>query len=121
MDHDVELIKCNKCNGVGFVRHEAVDISNGTLVQRNGICTKCYGKGKLDWIEYIIGVKPFISSSGTTGSSGPSKSSTSSNIISQLGRNKLWYKFSEKHYKKINRQFNDSHYVRRAKRARRSS
>jgi len=40
---DYEYV-CEECNGAGFW-------------QEKGICNKCYGKGKYDWIEKIIGVK----------------------------------------------------------------
>jgi len=39
---------CNKCNG-----KKEFEVSS-TLMQR---CPKCKGKGTLDWIENIIGVK----------------------------------------------------------------
>ena len=39
---------CSKCNGTGF------DISEYV----HGVtCSKCLGKGQLDWIENIVGVK----------------------------------------------------------------
>lgn len=38
---------CNKCNGEGIIK--SCSIGNKML------CSKCYGTGKLDWIENIVG------------------------------------------------------------------
>ena len=46
---------CDKCNGVGRDQYSM-------------ICSKCYGKKKLDWIEKVVGV-PI--SAGTSGFSNP--------------------------------------------------
>lgn len=37
------IFLCNKCNGYGFISGEQ--------------CKNCNGKGKLDWIENILGVE----------------------------------------------------------------
>jgi len=38
---------CDKCEGTGWMNHHWADLP----------CEKCNGKGKLDWIENIVGVK----------------------------------------------------------------
>lgn len=43
----MELKDCSKCKGVG----KMID-KDGTL-----ICKKCNGKGKVDWIEQLLGIK----------------------------------------------------------------
>lgn len=41
---------CTVCEGLGYLnKDEQTEIPD--------ICPKCYGKGKLDWIEQIIGAK----------------------------------------------------------------
>jgi len=44
-------IKCDQCNGTGVTLYR---ISNS---HHNGTCSKCYGSGKLDWIEVVVGKK----------------------------------------------------------------
>ena len=48
---DIELIKCNKCDGFGRIE----------LGERNEdysifwhLCSKCGGRGEVDWIENIV-------------------------------------------------------------------
>jgi len=44
-------IICDKCNGTGF------DNPKGSMVHKTYFnqCSKCYGSGKLTWIENAIG------------------------------------------------------------------
>jgi len=41
---------CMTCKGLGFLNKDE-------LIEIPDICPDCYGKGKLDWIETIIGAK----------------------------------------------------------------
>lgn len=65
---------CNKCEGCG-----------GTWIHT--VCTKCQGKGKVDWVENIVGRKPeSIDTSGSNNVSighkvGYCKTTGSDNII----------------------------------------
>lgn len=47
-------IYCNKCGGTGWYHNGQTYINNGKLFTT---CSKCYGKGQIDWIENIVGVK----------------------------------------------------------------
>jgi len=52
---------CNICEGKGFIIKENIhDDDNDYLFKTvNNICNKCYGAGKLDWIENVVGkMKP---------------------------------------------------------------
>ena len=42
-------VVCSKCGGVGQFRLKDV----------RGICVKCLGEGKLDWIENVVGKRGF--------------------------------------------------------------
>ena len=65
MDLKPGEVLCNKCNGVGDLgmHHSIGNIKiNGQLeeVPSNLIvleCDKCFGVGKLDWIENVVGSK----------------------------------------------------------------
>ena len=46
-------IVCNKCGGTG---RTTVKLAKPTI-NITGFCLKCSGRGKLDWIENITGVK----------------------------------------------------------------
>jgi len=48
-------MKCSKCNGTCFIY--AKDHSKGIrhFAGQKIKCDKCYGTGKLDWIENIVG------------------------------------------------------------------
>jgi len=39
-------VACSRCDGTGLLY--------------NGMCEKCQGNGKLDWIEQILGKKPLF-------------------------------------------------------------
>lgn len=39
---------------------ELCDICNGVGRFPVGRCWKCQGKGKLDWVEKVVGVKPIV-------------------------------------------------------------
>jgi hypothetical protein len=49
---------CKHCNGKGVTKEytELVDIKTKHIWQRTKLCLHCLGKGKLDWIENIVGV-----------------------------------------------------------------
>jgi len=55
-------VKCKRCKGRGLVRVNLRD-------KLECMCPKCWGDGKLDWIENVIGRRGFSSSSDSTGSS----------------------------------------------------
>ena len=73
-DYEIEMIECDRCNGVGWT--EDSEVIKRYSIHRD-ICPKCQGKGILDWIEQVVGVTPIKGSSG----SGPSKSSSSYNLL----------------------------------------
>ena len=56
-------VKCKKCKGKGLVK------VNALKNKLECMCPKCFGTGKLDWIEVVIGKRGFSSSSVSTGSS----------------------------------------------------
>jgi len=41
-------VMCSKCNGSGYTQ-------DNSDFNRYNICNKCYGEGKLDWIDNILG------------------------------------------------------------------
>ena len=57
-------MKCEKCNGTGNFGHttEIIEINYQGMnlkvpgLIRTTVCTTCFGKGELDWVEVIIGV-----------------------------------------------------------------
>ena len=51
--HSYEEI-CKECNGKGVLSYWSNYGFN-----YHEICGKCKGRGKIDWIEKIIGLKPF--------------------------------------------------------------
>jgi hypothetical protein len=66
LDEDLGEILCPKCEGRGTVS-EIMD-DEGFIYDNISICSKCWGKGKLDWIEQATGVEPpYHGSSGTSG------------------------------------------------------
>ena len=46
---EIGKVVCSKCGGVGQFQSKNV----------KGICVKCLGEGKLDWIENVVGKKGF--------------------------------------------------------------
>ncbi len=59
LDESIGEVVCDKCNGWGNLYSEEVE--------RHIIrCNKCWGIGKLDWIEKAVGKKEIFS--GTSGS-----------------------------------------------------
>jgi DnaJ-class molecular chaperone len=48
-------IICDKCHGIGNYGYTK---PNRNMRSYPKICSKCSGRGRLDWIENIIGVKP---------------------------------------------------------------
>lgn len=67
---------CPKCKGKGRTRvfyfHDHCD---------SLMCNKCYGKGKLDWVEQIVGVKPPTPRQHFTGTSCVSFSVVNSSVV----------------------------------------
>jgi len=49
-------IVCDKCSGTGRTEVKR----NSINFYASGMCPKCLGKGKLDWIENITGIKRFL-------------------------------------------------------------
>jgi hypothetical protein len=56
LDEDLGEIICPKCEGRGTIS-EIMD-DEGFVYNNTRICSKCWGKGKLDWIEQATGVEP---------------------------------------------------------------
>jgi len=49
-------VLCDKCSGDGWIKRENKNENNSQFFDYlNIICDKCYGVGKLDWIEIIVG------------------------------------------------------------------
>jgi len=61
-------VRCKKCKGKGLVRVNTLE----NKLER--MCPKCFGIGKLDWIEVVVGKRGL--SSSTTASTGSSVSSS---------------------------------------------
>ncbi len=67
---------CNKCNGKRRIRTDKPKWWQLRLTEIESLCPKCWGDGKLDWIENAVGKKrPYW---GHVSSSSPSSSSLSS-------------------------------------------
>ncbi len=49
---------CNKCDGGGSFPKKFASVKDPHFLN----CPKCQGKGIVDWIENIVGSKPFIAS-----------------------------------------------------------
>lgn len=52
-------MKCPHCNGTGTEEKTTNIIVNKKVIGTTRICNKCFGKGKLDWIEVILSKKKF--------------------------------------------------------------
>jgi len=55
-------IKCDKCDGSGYQKDEYEVTMSGAsgdnyTMGYSRTCLKCHGKGKLDWIEAVVGKK----------------------------------------------------------------
>ena len=67
---------CNKCNGKRKIETDKPKWWQLRLTEVESLCPKCFGDGKLDWIENAVGKKrPYW---GHVSSSSPSSSSLSS-------------------------------------------
>jgi len=53
-------VRCKECKGEGLVRVNNMPFSVKCM------CPKCFGAGKLDWIEVVVGVKGFSSSTSSS-------------------------------------------------------
>ena len=51
---ELELEDCNKCNGLGKIEHGERNEYYSSFWY---LCSKCHGRGELDWIEQIVGIK----------------------------------------------------------------
>ena len=79
LDESLGEIICPECEGRGT-------IWNGHIQTATTYCTKCWGKGKLDWIEQAVGVKPpDYGSSGAWGTSGSSGAMGTSGAVGTSG------------------------------------
>lgn len=111
---DIELNEgeelCPVCEGEGFF----------TV----GWCTKCQGKGKLDWVEKIVGVKPLIEIdlsnhvSGFTHTDSDLLDAADINIseqITKLASEKLAKEIDEKLLRSFSEfpEHNENHHLRR--------
>lgn len=68
-------VKCKKCKGEGRVIYNKLIVKEVNSLLSSSLecmCPKCFGTGKLDWIEVVTGKRGFSSS---TSSSSPSLSS----------------------------------------------
>jgi len=79
-DLEVGEVVCNKCNGKRRIRTDKPKWWQLRLTEIESLCPKCFGDGKLDWIENAVGKKrPYwtrgsgssISSSSLSSSSQP--------------------------------------------------
>jgi len=52
-------MKCNHCNGTGKVVQTTTILFEKKVIGKTNMCCKCYGEGKLNWIESITGKKKF--------------------------------------------------------------
>lgn len=59
-------VECDRCKGTRSTKHHNLRTISYNLVT---MCPKCFGTGKLDWIEVVTGKRGFSSSSVSTGSS----------------------------------------------------
>ena len=48
-------IKCDKCKGTGYDLTIPKQEYETGYYQKHYPCSKCWGKGKLDWIENVVG------------------------------------------------------------------
>lgn len=64
-------VECDRCEGTGSTKHHNLRTISDNLMT---MCPKCFGIGKLDWIEVVVGKKGL--SSSTTASTGSSVSSS---------------------------------------------
>jgi len=83
----MELYNCSICGGDGWDKRALCSYCNEPLYI---MCTKCYGKGKLDWIENIIGRKR-EPNSGAYGSTHVCKSRIADSISSVSEVFERWY------------------------------
>jgi hypothetical protein len=51
VNEDLGEIVCDKCNGEGAILHHKIEVMDY-------VCPKCQGRGKVDWVENVVGVKP---------------------------------------------------------------
>jgi len=68
-------VKCKKCKGKGRVIYNKLIVKEVNSLLSNSLecmCPKCFGYGKLDWIEVVVGKRVFSSSSPSIGSSSSS-------------------------------------------------
>ena len=84
MDNEIQLeegeVICDRCQGTC---HEPNSNDNDELCTE--ICGKCFGHGKLDWIENIIGkVRKILSADWSFSSSANVKTIFSSNMEKEL-------------------------------------
>jgi hypothetical protein len=56
--NDSEIL-CDKCKGERFFSNEVKNSLGETIAIDSYFCYECFGTGKLDWIETIIGKRPF--------------------------------------------------------------
>lgn len=58
---------CPKCKGVGLTK------LSGIARLKTLVCSKCFGDGKIDWIEKATGKKPRILHGSGSMSTGPGR------------------------------------------------
>ena len=70
---------CNKCNGKRLIKTDKPKWWQRRLSEIESLCPKCWGDGKLDWIENAVGKKrPYWTHGSGSSISSSSLSSSSS-------------------------------------------
>ena len=55
---------CNRCNGRRVIRTDKPSSWRVLFKEVEEVCPKCWGEGKLDWVENVVGKpRPFRGSS----------------------------------------------------------
>lgn len=87
---------CDRCDGIGFEYHAQYP------------CSKCWGAGKLDWIERVVGKQP----PEEWGSSSSSSSSSSSLSSSSSSESSAFNKELEQYIEKLKGNKHDKNRIR---------
>ena len=52
-----DILPCHKCGGFGSIEKPEEICEHNPFIKVNETCSHCNGKGFIDWIENITGVK----------------------------------------------------------------
>ena len=58
-------VECERCKGTGSTKVKRDPTMSGPY-RPIMMCLKCFGTGKLDWIEVVVGVRGFSSSTSSS-------------------------------------------------------